>query len=45
LDYLRSRDAKDQENGNDVNLMLIDNDFKAVHYVKYEVEEIIDDFI
>ena len=45
LDYLRSRDEKDQENGNDVNLLLIDNDFKAVRYVKYEVEEVIDDFI
>lgn len=45
LDYLRDRDEKDAENWSDVNLLLIDNDFKAVRYVKYEVEQMIDDFI
>jgi DNA-directed RNA polymerase subunit alpha len=43
LEYLRSRDEK--EEATDVNLLLIDNDFKAVRYVTYEVEEVIDDFI
>lgn len=43
LEYLRSRDEK--EEATDVNLLLIDNDFKAVRYVTYSVEEVIDDFI
>lgn len=42
LDYLRTRE-KEQES-EDVNLLLIDNEFKAVDYVKYDVEEVIDDF-
>jgi DNA-directed RNA polymerase subunit alpha len=42
LEYLRARSKK--EEGGDVNLMLIDNDFKLVDYVKYDVEEVIEDF-
>ncbi|MDR2189959.1 MAG: hypothetical protein LBP53_01925 [Candidatus Peribacteria bacterium] len=42
LEYLRARSKK--EEGADVNLLLIDNDFKLVDYVKYEVEEVIEDF-
>lgn len=45
LDYLRSREDKEGDEGSDVNLMLIDNDFKAVRYVTYDVEDVIDDFI
>lgn len=43
LDYLRARDQKEEE-ASDINLLLIDNDFKAVRYMTYEVEEVIDDF-
>lgn len=42
LDFLRSRAEK--EDSQEVNLLLIDNDFKAVEYVKYDVEDVIDDF-
>lgn len=42
LDYLRNRAKK--EESSDVNILLIDNDFKLVDYVKYEVEEVIEDF-
>ncbi|MCR5412147.1 MAG: hypothetical protein K6E76_04075 [Patescibacteria group bacterium] len=42
LDYLRNRAKK--EESSDVNILLIDNDFKLVDYVKYDVEEIIEDF-
>ena len=42
LEYLRSRSKK--EEGVDVNLLLIDNDFKLVDYVRYDVEEVIEDF-
>lgn len=42
LEYLRARSRR--EEGADVNLLLIDNDFKLVDYVKYEVEEVIEDF-
>lgn len=42
IDFLRRREEKEGES--DVNLLLIDNDFKAVQYVKYEVNEVIDDF-
>lgn len=42
LDYLRHREEK--EDSQDVNTMIIDNDFKAVEYVTYEVEDVIDDF-
>lgn len=45
MDYLRSREDKEGDEGSDVNLMLIDNDFKAVRYVTYDVEDVIDDFI
>jgi DNA-directed RNA polymerase alpha subunit len=39
---LRSRDKK--ESDSDVNVLMIDNDFKLVDSVTYEVEEIIEDF-
>lgn len=42
IDFLRRREEK--QGDSDVNLLLIDNDFKAVQYVKYEVREVIDDF-
>ncbi len=42
LDFLRARDEK--EDSQDTNILLIDNDFKAVEYVTYEVEKVIDDF-
>ena len=42
LDYLRNRDKKSE--WNDVNALLIDNDFKLVDYVKYDVQEVIEDF-
>jgi DNA-directed RNA polymerase subunit alpha len=41
LDFLRKRE---EEEGKEPGLILIDNDFKLVEYVKYDVEEIIDDF-
>ncbi len=42
LDFLRDREEK--EDGQELNTLLIDNDFKAVKYVKYSVEDVIDDF-
>ncbi|MFC2695608.1 MAG: DNA-directed RNA polymerase subunit alpha C-terminal domain-containing protein [Candidatus Absconditicoccaceae bacterium] len=42
LDYLRQRDEKGD--GSEVNLLLIDNDFSLVDYVRYDVEEVIEDF-
>jgi len=42
LDYLRNRDKKSE--WSDVNVLLIDNDFKLVDYVKYDVQEVIEDF-
>ncbi len=42
LDYLRNRDKKSE--WKDVNVLLIDNDFKLVDYVKYDVQEVIEDF-
>ena len=42
LDYLRNRDKKAE--WSDVNMLLIDNDFKLVDYVKYDVQEVIEDF-
>lgn len=42
IDFLRAREEKAEDT--DVNLLMIDNDFKAVEYVKYSVEEVIDDF-
>jgi DNA-directed RNA polymerase subunit alpha len=42
LEFLRKREQnKDSE---EIGLFLIDNDFKVVEYVRYDVEEIIDDF-
>jgi hypothetical protein len=38
------KDRGDKEDSQDVNLLLIDNDFKAVEYVKYQVEDVIEDF-
>lgn len=42
IDHLKSREKKD--NDTDVNILLIDNDFKVVDFVTYEVEEVIEDF-
>lgn len=42
IDFLRRREEKN--NDSDINLLLVDNDFKAVEYVKYDVIEVIDDF-
>ena len=42
LEYLRNRDKK--LDWGDVNMLLIDNDFKLVDYVKYDVQEVIEDF-
>lgn len=42
MTHLRAREDKNDDS--DVNLLLIDNDFKAVEYVTYAVEEVIDDF-
>lgn len=42
LEYLRNRDKKSE--WSDVNVLLIDNDFKLVDYVKYDVQEVIEDF-
>lgn len=41
IDYLRSREKRDDS---DVNVLLIDNDFKLVDYIKYSVDEVIEDF-
>lgn len=43
IDYLRGRDQKDDSH-NDVAILLIDNDFSIVDYVKYSVQEVIEDF-
>jgi len=40
--FLRNRDA--EEENTDVNTLVIDNEFKLVDYIKYEVEDVIDDF-
>jgi DNA-directed RNA polymerase alpha subunit len=42
MTFLRAREDKSDDT--DVNLLLVDNDFKAVEYVTYAVEEVIDDF-
>lgn len=42
LDFLRTREEK--ADSTDINLLLIDNDFKVVEYVKYSIEDVIDDF-
>ncbi len=41
IDFLRARDEKEDA---DVNVLLIDNEFKLVDSIKYEVEEVIEDF-
>jgi len=43
IDTLRNRE-KDDENMWDINMLLIDNDFKMVDYVRYSVNEVIEDF-
>lgn len=43
IDYLMNREK--QEDGEEVDIILIDNDFRLVDYVKYEVVEVIDDFV
>jgi DNA-directed RNA polymerase subunit alpha len=43
LNTLRVREEKQDES--DVNILLIDNDFRAVEYVQYNVEAVIDDFM
>jgi len=42
IDYLRSRDRKDENM--DANILLIDNEFKIIDHIQYEVEEVIEDF-
>jgi DNA-directed RNA polymerase alpha subunit len=42
IDFLRKREQKKSDS--DINILLIDNDFKATEYVKYHVQEVIDDF-
>lgn len=42
LQYLQSRDAENE--AQDVDMLYIDNDFKLVDYVTYNVEQVIDDF-
>lgn len=42
VEYLRSRDI--EEENVDVNTLIIDNEFKLVDYIKYDVDEVIDDF-
>jgi len=42
VEYLRNRDA--EEENSDVNTLVIDNEFKLVDYIKYDVDEVIDDF-
>jgi DNA-directed RNA polymerase subunit alpha len=43
IEYLRNRENKNETI--DSNLILIDNDFQIVEYVKYDVQEQIDNFI
>ena len=42
VEFLRKREENKEEQ--EIWLLLIDNDFKIVDYVRYDVEEIIDDF-
>lgn len=42
MEYLKKRDM--EQEAWDVGVFLIDNDFKIVDYIKYDVEEVIDDF-
>ena len=43
LEYLRQRDKKEKDT-EEVGLLLVDNDFSLVEYVRYDVEEVIEDF-
>lgn len=43
IEYLQNREQKADEE--DINIILIDNDFRVVDYVRYEVDEVIDDFM
>lgn len=43
IDFLKKRER--EEEGTDVGLLYIDNSFKCVNYVTYEVEEVLTDFI
>lgn len=43
IDLLRKREEKEEDK--EIWLLLIDNDFKAVDYVKYTVHDVIDDFL
>lgn len=43
LEYLRQRDKKEKDT-EEVGLLLVDNDFSLVDYVRYDVEEVIEDF-
>ncbi len=42
VEFLRSRDIEDENV--DINTLIIDNEFKLVDYIKYDVDEVIDDF-
>ncbi len=44
IDRLKERENQ-KEQDRDIGLLLIDNSFKAVDYVKYDVQEHIDDFV
>ena len=43
LEYLRQRDKKEKDT-EEVGLLLVDNNFSLVDYVRYDVEEVIEDF-
>ena len=43
IEFLKRREEKSWES--DLGLILIDNDFRLVDYVKYSVEEVLEDFI
>lgn len=43
IDYLRNREKQDE--AEEIGVILVDNDFRIVEYVKYDVNEIIDDFM
>ncbi len=44
LDYLRQRDRSGEQTSEEVGFLLVDNDFSLVDYVRYDVEEVIEDF-
>ncbi len=43
LDYLKKREEESEDSA--IGSLLIDNDFRLVEYVKYEIEEVVEDFI